>query len=104
MAALKKSLGQEPEETAQEGGESHEAKASRGGSGSNQTFAQAGLIGFCLPAMHPDQATVFFQADNAVDLGLADQVADLVMAEPAFRALEADYHRGLLRVMGCLVG
>jgi hypothetical protein len=40
--------------------------------------------------MHPDQATVFFQADNAVDLGLADQVADLVMAEPAFRALKKE--------------
>ena len=26
-----------------------------------------------------------------------DQVADLVIAEAAFRALEADYHRGLLR-------
>jgi hypothetical protein len=40
--------------------------------------------------MYPEQATVFLQADDAVDLGLADQVADLVMAEPAFRALKKE--------------
>ena len=26
-----------------------------------------------------------------------DQMADLMVAEAAFRAVEADYHRGLLR-------
>ena len=53
MAALKKSLGQEARGKAQEGSKGHEAKASRGGSGSNQTFAQAGLIGFRLPSSAP---------------------------------------------------
>ena len=40
--------------------------------------------------MYPDQATVFLLADDAVDLGLADQMADLVMAEPTFRALKKE--------------
>jgi hypothetical protein len=40
--------------------------------------------------MDPDQATVFLQADDAVDLSLADQVADLLMAEPTFRALKKE--------------
>jgi hypothetical protein len=40
--------------------------------------------------MYPDQATVFLLAYDAVDLSLVDQVADLVMAEPAFRALKKE--------------
>jgi hypothetical protein len=36
----------------------------------------------------PDQASVLLKANNAVDLGLACQVADFVMAKSAFRALK----------------
>ena len=73
-----------------------EAEA-RGGSGGHR-FPEAGLNGLLFfPAVQPDQPPLLFETDDAVDLGLARQMADLTVAEAAFRAVEADYHRGLLR-------
>ena len=59
------------------------------GSGDDQALAQAGLSRLPLcPAFDADQPSLLFEADDAVDIGRGDQVADFVVAKTTLGALE----------------
>ena len=93
MAALKKSLGQTvPEPPApKKPAPANKAPASKLArtSGGQRRLSQAGVIALGLiPPKQPDLDPFLFQADDAEDLVIADQMSDLVRPEAAPRALE----------------
>ena len=108
MAALKKSLGQEkPEEKkaapakkaraadrkqpASSYRSGRQARRKGRGSGDDQAFAQAGLSPLpFFPAFNPDLSPLLFEADDAVNIGLGNQVSSFVIAKTTLGALEPD--------------
>ena len=86
--------GAEEEPRPSAGGSSAEAKGGGAarqqghGSGGDQGFAQTRLIQLVLPAVDANQPPLLFQAHNAINLWLGDQVADLMVATAARGAWE----------------
>ena len=93
MTVLKQSLGQTPGQDVAKQPEKKRAKARCGRSGGDGQVSQAGLRQL-LPALQADQAALLVQADDAVLNRLRNQVADLIVAHPAFRALKAHHGQG----------
>ena len=78
---------------AEEAGQSAGAETRRGLSGGDRQVSHASLRQL-LPALQADQTTLFFQANDAVFHRLGNQVADLMVAHPAFRTSKAQHgHR-----------